>query len=131
MKKKEIALKDINIKSLFKENMTKEEKQMARIVEREILFNIMMDKMTHLDYEEKKKQFENFEIKSKIDEDYVLSFVESLKQVRWMSECLYHDLGTVLNDIVDMILFLYDRFECVQNEYPWLKEFYKHVEYEQ
>ena len=87
--------------------------------------------MTHLDYEEKKKQFENFEIKSKIDEDYVLSFVESLKQVRWMSECLYHDLGTVLNDIVDMILFLYDRFECVQNTYPWLKEFYKDVEYEQ
>ena len=39
MKKKEIALKDINIKSLFKENMTKEEKQMARIVERELLFN--------------------------------------------------------------------------------------------
>ena len=131
MKKKEIALKDINIKSLFKENMTKEEKQMARIVERELDFNIMMDKMTHLDYEEKKKQFENFEIKSKIDEDCVLSFVESLSRGRFMTDLLYYSCGTILNDIVDMILFLYDRFDCVQNEYPWLKEFYKDVEYEQ
>ena len=131
MKKKEIALKDINIKSLFKENMTKEEKQMARIVEREILFNITMDKLACLDFEEKKKEFENFEIKSKIDEDYVLSFVESLSRGRYMTDLLYYSCGTILNDIVDMILFLYDRFECVQNEYPWLKEFYKDVEYEQ
>lgn len=131
MKKKEIALKDINIKSLFKENMTKEEKQMARIVEREILFNITMDKLACLDFEEKKKEFENFEIKSKIDEDCVLSFVESLSRGRYMTDLLYYSCGTILNDIVDMILFLYDRFECVQNEYPWLKEFYKHVEYEQ
>lgn len=131
MKKKEIALKDINIKSLFKENMTKEEKQMARIVERELLFNITMDKLACLDFEEKKKEFENFEIKSKIDEDCVLSFVESLSRGRYMTDLLYYSCGTILNDIVDMILFLYDRFECVQNEYPWLKEFYKDVEYEQ
>lgn len=131
MKKKEIALKDINIKSLFKENMTKEEKQMARIVEREILFNITMDKLACLDFEEKKKEFENFEIKSKIDEDCVLSFVESLSRGRYMTDLLYYSCGTILNDIVDMILFLYDRFDCVQNEYPWLKEFYKDVEYEQ
>lgn len=131
MKKKEIALKDINIKSLFKENMTKEEKQMARIVERELLFNITMDKLACLDFEEKKKEFENFEIKSKIDEDCVLSFVESLSRGRYMTALLYYSCGTILNDIVDMILFLYDRFDCVQNEYPWLKEFYKHVEYEQ
>ena len=131
MKKKEIALKDINIKSLFKENMTKEEKQMARIVERELLFNITMDKLACLDFEEKKKEFENFEIKSKINEDCVLSFVESLSRGRYMTDLLYYSCGTILNDIVDMILFLYDRFECVQNEYPWLKEFYKDVEYEQ
>ena len=131
MKKKEIALKDINIKSLFKENMTKEEKQMARIVERELLFNITMDKLACLDFEEKKKEFENFEIKSKIDEDCVLSFVESLSRGRYMTDLLYYSCGTILNDIVDMILFLYDRFDCVQNEYPCLKEFYKHVEYEQ
>lgn len=131
MKKKEIALKDINIKSLFKENMTKEEKQMARIVERELLFNITMDKLACLDFEEKKKEFENFEIKSKIDEDCVLSFVESLSRGRYMTDLLYYSCGTILNDIVDMILFLYDRFDCVQNEYPWLKEFYKDVEYEQ
>lgn len=131
MKKKEIALKDINIKSLFKENMTKEEKQMARIVERELLFNITMDKLACLDFEEKKKEFENFEIKSKIDEDCVLSFVESLSRGRYMTDLLYYSCGSILNDIVDMILFLYDRFDCVQNEYPWLKEFYKDVEYEQ
>ena len=131
MKMKEIALKDINIKSLFKENMTKEETQMARIVERELLFNITMDKLACLDFVEKKKEFENFEIKSKINEDCVLSFVESLTRERFMTDCLYFSCGSILNDIVDMILFLYDRFECVQNTYHWLKEFYKDVEYEQ
>ena len=131
MKKKEITLKDINIKSLFKENMTKEEKQMARIVERELHFNITMDKLSCLDFEEKKKQFENFEIRSKIDEDCVLSFVESLTRTRFMTDCFYFEFGEILNNIVDMILFLYDRFECVRITYPWLKENYKDVEYEQ
>jgi len=131
MKKKKIVLKDINIRSLFKENMTEEEKQMAEIIEKEIGFNQKMDELIKLNFEEKKKELEKLEIKSKIDEDYVLRETELFRQERWMIDFEYIECGEILNNIVDMLLFLYDRFECVRNEYPWMKETLKDVEYEQ
>lgn len=131
MKKQKIVLKDINIRSLFKENMTEEEKQMAEIIEKEIGFNQKMDELIKLNFEEKKKELEKLEIKSKIDEDYVLRETELFRQERWMIDFEYIECGEILNNIVDMLLFLYDRFECVRNEYPWMKETLKDVEYEQ
>ena len=129
--KKKIVLKDINIRSLFKENMTDEEKQMAKIIEEELQYNQKIDELEKLDFEKKKKEFESFEIKSKIDEKYVLRETELFRQEKWMLDCRYISSGTILNDIVDMLLFLYEKFDCVRTEYPWMKESLKDVEYEQ
>lgn len=114
----------IDLDSLLKKNLTKEEKEVVDDIKNILEDHKRLMEILDLDCDKVRKEFEAYEANTPTDKQYILDEAAQYNEDRLFLEFGIAPSEEKLNDVCELLRFLWEKFESVREEYPWWGEWF-------